>query len=775
LNTLTVTQSGGSTFSSALNAASVVLTDTTGTVAFEGDTTITTGLTTANAGYNVSFTGSSNSIAGDTSFLNTGSVTLGDDAGDSTTFVGGVNTTGAVSNPGSVSVQGTVQTTDTQADFGALTVAADATLATGTGALNVGAVTLADGSTLTLGTGGAGAIGVTSLTGTAGGTVSNVTVNNTGTFSTGAVGTDIGTVTVTQSGGSTFSSTLNAASVVLTDTTGTISFADDLTVGTGMSVAGQGFNVSMTGGTNSIAGATTFANTGTLTIGDAASDSTSFDAGLTATAPGSVNLAGNVLTTNANATFGTVNLTAATTIDTDNAAGNISFVGAINGGQTLTLDAGTGTIAADGNIGAATALSGLTVNAASQLDLQNVSTVGAISLTATNIDLNGSAYSSEDGAITMTGQVDLERTGSVTLNSDADNDATDGNITIAGSVTDDAAGDSGFILDADTGAVSISSDIGTTSTELSSLAITTSGQVDLGNVYTTGAIDLSNASGNINLNGATYRADEDADIRFGGSVNLATTTTVSNNTGGDGSNSGTISFTSIDGAVGLVINGAETTAANSGTISITGTIGGSAPLTSLDIDGGSVSVAAINTTNGLVDISADSISASGAIATTGGNVLLSSATGLTLSNASSITTTHSSAGAASGSVDIDVTGVGDITIDGDIDSSGIDGGAATGGAAGQVDINTFDGAITVAGINADGGAGTTTTGVAAVINIVTGDNGSDSSHDVTIGGTLSAQRAGLTGETITITADRNILDGNSSGSDIQAGAAVLAA
>ena len=43
------------------------------------------------------------------------------------------------------------------------------------------------------------------------------------------MGTNIGTVTVTQSGGTTFSSTVDAVAVTLTDTTGTIQFDGALT------------------------------------------------------------------------------------------------------------------------------------------------------------------------------------------------------------------------------------------------------------------------------------------------------------------------------------------------------------------------------------------------------------------------------------------------------------------------------------------------------------------------------------------------------------------
>ena len=74
--------------------------------------------------------------------------------------------------------------------------------------------TLADGATLTVGTGIANAISLSSVTGTASGTASNLTIYTTGAVTIGgAVGTDIGTITITNSGGTTFSSTVDAATV----------------------------------------------------------------------------------------------------------------------------------------------------------------------------------------------------------------------------------------------------------------------------------------------------------------------------------------------------------------------------------------------------------------------------------------------------------------------------------------------------------------------------------------------------------------------------------
>jgi len=75
LNTVTITNSAGVIVTGNFTAANVVLTDTTGTVAFAGSTVITTSLTTAAKAYNVTFAGTT-VLSGAPVFLNTGGVTL---------------------------------------------------------------------------------------------------------------------------------------------------------------------------------------------------------------------------------------------------------------------------------------------------------------------------------------------------------------------------------------------------------------------------------------------------------------------------------------------------------------------------------------------------------------------------------------------------------------------------------------------------------------------------------------------------------------------------
>jgi hypothetical protein len=93
LNTIAIVNSSNTTFSEAVTASTIDIQDTDGTVAFQGDTTLTNGLTTATEPYNVSFSGGSTQIAGDTTFENTGNIALGDDSTDTLTFTGELTVT----------------------------------------------------------------------------------------------------------------------------------------------------------------------------------------------------------------------------------------------------------------------------------------------------------------------------------------------------------------------------------------------------------------------------------------------------------------------------------------------------------------------------------------------------------------------------------------------------------------------------------------------------------------------------------------------------------
>ncbi|WP_114652545.1 beta strand repeat-containing protein [Polynucleobacter necessarius] len=106
LNYLTVTNSGGATFSgsvSVANASTVSNTASAATVAFTGGLTTGSLVTTANP-YNVSIVGGSNTITSAATFLNTGSLTLGNLSSSAITFSAGLTATA----PTTVNLAGTI-------------------------------------------------------------------------------------------------------------------------------------------------------------------------------------------------------------------------------------------------------------------------------------------------------------------------------------------------------------------------------------------------------------------------------------------------------------------------------------------------------------------------------------------------------------------------------------------------------------------------------------------------------------------------------------------
>ncbi|MCP4529559.1 MAG: hypothetical protein GY833_27135, partial [Aestuariibacter sp.] len=314
---ITITDSSaGVTFSSTVDASTVLITDTTDSqdVTFAGDLTVAT-LTTAAQGYDVAINGATNVITNDFNPINTGTLSINDGAGDVTTFTGGLNTTGV---GGTVTLGGTINTTNTRMDIGAATLAVATILDTGNnaaGILNVGAITSA-GNALTLDSGStAGAtIVLASMADLTGG----LTVRDAGGLVTiGAIGSgSAGDVTITDSSaGVTFSSTVNADTLLITDTTDSqnVTFSGNLTAAT-LTTAAQGYDVAINGAVNTITNDCSFANTGTLNINDGAGDATTFTGGLDTTGVGgTVTLAGTINTTDTRMDIGDATLATAVT------------------------------------------------------------------------------------------------------------------------------------------------------------------------------------------------------------------------------------------------------------------------------------------------------------------------------------------------------------------------------------------------------------------------------------------------------------------------------
>jgi hypothetical protein len=115
----------------------------TGDVTFGGAATFNR-LTTNMQAYAVNFHGGA-TIATDTTFTNTGGVTLGDDAGDDTTFAAGLDT-----QAGTTQIAGDVATTNSQIDLGATTLTAESSISAGTSSLITHSTLAAGANNVTL-------------------------------------------------------------------------------------------------------------------------------------------------------------------------------------------------------------------------------------------------------------------------------------------------------------------------------------------------------------------------------------------------------------------------------------------------------------------------------------------------------------------------------------------------------------------------------------------------------------------------------------------------
>jgi autotransporter-associated beta strand protein len=454
-------------------------------------------LTTTND--NITFNGTLNSTSGEVNNLtfntggNTGTITFGDATADTvgaTDGLGALAITGkldlnaAITSATSISVSGTsnlganVTTSGTQTYTGAVTLSANTIITTTDNDVSFGATIARDGTArnLTLNTG----------TGT---------VSVTGNVGSGAA---LGIITLTQTGGTTFSGTLDAATVTLTDTADAtdITFSGSATIAT-LNTAAQPYNIVFNGAANTITNLVTFTNTGTVTLGNSSSDSSTFNGGITATAPSGVTLAGTIQTSGDTISIGdgdTAITLAANTIVDGNTAGDITLAGATNGGYSLTLNT-TGTTTLSAEIGGSTALTTLTTNASGT--------------TVISADIETSSTQTYNDAVTLSADVTLT--------------TTDSNLTFNGTVNSTDATNRALTINLDGNGGGTSADVIFGNGTADTIGVT----YDLGAIAITGDLDLNAAIGN----GATAGATS---LSVSGTTNIGaniTTTTTQTFTG----------------------------------------------------------------------------------------------------------------------------------------------------------------------------------------------------------------------------------------------------
>ena len=602
---LTVTNSGSTTVSGAANVVAMTLTDTTGAITFDDNLTATT-LTTTAAGYSVVLHGTATTVTNAATFANTGGVSLGDAAGDTLTFNGGLTSTASTT-----STAGTIATSDDLINLGAVTLTGATTLAAGSGDITLGAI---DGnSALALNT-----TGTTDLNGVIGGNtpVASLVTNVGGT-------TELGANVTAQGGTITFNDPVTlTAGVTLTDTGGTgLSFADtlngarDLTLavtGTttfrgavgGTTPLGDGTGAALTinsSGTSEFqstlamasgitqadaAGTLAFRDNVTLTAGDTAttlSANVVLD-GLTFTGNGALGF-GNTATDQLTLSGGSV------TIATSDDA--VTFAARVDGGQDLTLNAGAGATSFSAAVGGTMPLgdgtgAALTINStgtteflstlATASGITQAGAAGAVTFRENVTIAAGDTPSMLNANVVLDGLLTLDAEDAVTFGDDPADTLT----VSSGAVTVDTASantSAGALVDVNAATtLNLNSDLTITTSAAgitldgavdgnSALALNTTGTTDLNGVIggTTPVASLvTNVGGTTEL-GANVIA-QGGTITFNDPVTLTAGVTLTD-TGGTG-----LSFAD-------TLNGAQDlTLAVTGTTTFSGAVGGTTPL-----------------------------------------------------------------------------------------------------------------------------------------------------------------------------------------------------
>ncbi len=165
----------------------------------------------------------------------------------------------------------------------------------------------------------------------------------------------------------------------------------------------------------------TITNGGALTI--TAAGDMNLTGAFTQNGAGAVTTAGDITTTNNNILFmQAVTLSGPVALSTQGGGagiGDITFLGTLNGAQTLNLTAGTGNIAFAGIVGGGQPLSGLTVNSAAATTFNAAATfAGPVVITSGNVNFNFPFTTTTGGTLTVTNLGTLSTLAAADMNLD---------------------------------------------------------------------------------------------------------------------------------------------------------------------------------------------------------------------------------------------------------------------------------------------------------------------------------------------------------------------
>jgi len=185
-----------------------------------------------------------------------------------------------------------------------------------------------------------------------------------GSLAVSGVSTLAGGITLRTTGGQTYSGAAASTGTVTVQAGqgAAVRFLGDTTLGGLVTATADAadYALELAGAKTTITAPVTFANTGTVTLGDGAADALTFDGGLASTAAVMTRLAGSIATSADAATFGAAELTAATILSTG--SGNVAFTGGLDGGHALVVNS-TGDTTFGGAVGGTTPLASLRTDA----------------------------------------------------------------------------------------------------------------------------------------------------------------------------------------------------------------------------------------------------------------------------------------------------------------------------------------------------------------------------------------------------------------------------
>ena len=388
------------------------------------------------------------------------------------------------------------------------------------------------------------------------------------------------------------------------------------------------------------------------------------DGGITLTGATATNLSSNLTTVNSGITIDhDLTLSGNAQLSTDAMGGNILLSGAVDGGNDLTLIAGSGNIDFDGAVGQNTRLGALTINSAGTttadlaIDAASLSqlagtattltglvdTTGTVALTSATLNVDGGIQG--DGGITLTGATATNLSSNLTtVNSGItiDHDLTlSGNAQLSTGVT---GGNIGFNSSIAGGLNSLELDAGPTgdivfsdtATNLSALTITNANSVTaneqlsvtgLADITALGTITVGNTTagdfGSLNLDATTISITE-SDASVLADVDAITFTITS---GGSITQTGPLSVSGVStlsAASSSIL--LDNLANDFGTVTVTGTTTTDVTITDLD-----------NLTIGGMDITGDlDVDAGGLVIDTGVSSVAGNASITTTGSGSSI-------------------------------------------------------------------------------------------------------------------------------------------